>query len=49
MQNDQARRQAVLVIQGFIFVVMLLAARFGLLGEFSAWWKRSPTDGATAS
>ena len=31
--------QLVLVIQGFIFVVIVLAARRGLVGEFSAWWK----------
>jgi branched-chain amino acid transport system permease protein len=31
--------QLVLVIQGFIFVVIVLGARRGLVGEFSAWWK----------
>ncbi|CAN5454676.1 branched-chain amino acid ABC transporter permease [soil metagenome] len=31
--------QLVLVIQGFIFVVIVLAARRGLVGEFAAWWK----------
>ena len=31
--------QLVLVIQGFIFVVIVLAARRGIVGEFSAWWK----------
>ena len=31
--------QLVLVIQGFIFVVIVLAFRRGLVGEFSAWWK----------
>ena len=31
--------QLVLVIQGVIFVVIVLAARRGLVGEFSAWWK----------
>lgn len=31
--------QLVLVIQGAIFVVIVLGARRGLVGEFSAWWK----------
>jgi branched-chain amino acid transport system permease protein len=31
--------QLVLVIQGFIFVVIVLGARRGLVGEFSAWWR----------
>ena len=31
--------QLVLVIQGFIFVVIVLGARRGLVGELSAWWK----------
>jgi branched-chain amino acid transport system permease protein len=31
--------QLVLVIQGFIFVVIVLGARRGLVGEFAAWWK----------
>jgi branched-chain amino acid transport system permease protein len=31
--------QLVLVIQGIIFVVIVLGARRGLVGEFSAWWK----------
>ena len=31
--------QLVLVIQGVIFVVIVLGARRGLVGEFSAWWK----------
>jgi branched-chain amino acid transport system permease protein len=31
--------QLVLVIQGFIFVVIVLAARRGIVGEFAAWWK----------
>jgi branched-chain amino acid transport system permease protein len=31
--------QLVLVIQGVIFVVIVLGARRGLVGELSAWWK----------
>jgi branched-chain amino acid transport system permease protein len=31
--------QLVLVIQGAIFVVIVLGARRGLVGELSAWWK----------
>ncbi len=31
--------QLVLVIQGAIFVVIVLGARRGLVGEVSAWWK----------
>jgi branched-chain amino acid transport system permease protein len=31
--------QLVLVIQGAIFVVIVLCARRGLVGELSAWWK----------
>jgi branched-chain amino acid transport system permease protein len=31
--------QLVLVIQGAIFVVIVLGARRGLVGEFSAWWR----------
>jgi branched-chain amino acid transport system permease protein len=29
----------VLVIQGFIFVVIVLAARRGIVGELAAFWK----------
>ena len=40
MQNYLASfGEFVLVIQGFIFVVIVLGARRGLVGEFAAWWK----------
>jgi branched-chain amino acid transport system permease protein len=29
-----------LVIQGFIFVVVVLAFRKGIVGEIAAWWQR---------
>ena len=37
--------QLVLVIQGCIFVVIVLAARRGLVGEIAEWWRlrRRPT------
>ncbi|MBS0518787.1 MAG: branched-chain amino acid ABC transporter permease [Proteobacteria bacterium] len=41
MQNYLAfTGEFVLVIQGAIFVVIVMAFRKGLLGEFSDWWKR---------
>jgi branched-chain amino acid transport system permease protein len=41
MQNYLAfTGEFVLVIQGAIFVVIVMAFRKGLLGEFNDWWKR---------
>ena len=41
MQNYLAvAGEFVLVIQGVIFVVIVMAFRKGLVGEFSEWWRR---------
>jgi branched-chain amino acid transport system permease protein len=41
MQNYLAATgEFVLVIQGVIFVVIVMAFRKGVVGEFSEWWKR---------
>ena len=41
MQNYLAQfGEWVLVIQGVIFVVVVLAFRKGIVGEFQAWWQR---------
>jgi branched-chain amino acid transport system permease protein len=40
MQNYLAASgEFVLVIQGVIFVVIVMAFRKGVVGEFSEWWK----------
>ena len=44
MQNYLAATgEFVLVIQGAIFVVIVLAFRKGVVGEFAEWWKRRQT------
>jgi branched-chain amino acid transport system permease protein len=41
MQNYLASTgEFVLVIQGAIFVIIVMAFRKGLVGEFTAWWRR---------
>jgi branched-chain amino acid transport system permease protein len=41
MQNYLAGAgEFVLVIQGVIFVVIVMAFRKGLVGEFGEWWRR---------
>jgi len=41
MQNYLASLgEFVLVIQGLIFVVIVMAFRKGLVGELGEWWKR---------
>ncbi len=47
MQNYLAASgEFVLVIQGVIFVVIVMAFRKGVVGEFSEWWRRRRTPGA---
>ncbi len=49
MQNYLAGfGQFVLVIQGAIFVVIVLAFRKGVVGEFAEWWRRRRTAPARA-
>jgi len=44
MQNYLAATgEFVLVIQGAIFVIIVLAFRKGVVGEFAEWWKRRQT------
>ncbi len=45
MQNYLAASgEFVLVIQGVIFVVIVMAFRKGVVGEFSEWWKARRSD-----
>ena len=45
MQNYLAATgEFVLVIQGLIFVVIVMAFRKGVVGEFSEWWKARRSD-----
>jgi branched-chain amino acid transport system permease protein len=47
MQNYLAASgEFVLVIQGVIFVVIVMAFRKGVVGEFSEWWRRRRAPGA---
>ena len=50
MQNYLAAAgEFVLVVQGVIFVVIVMAFRKGLVGELAAWWKRRFPDATTAA
>src|SRR4029078_2223429 len=47
MQNYLAATgEFVLVIQGVIFVVIVMAFRKGVVGEFSEWWRKRTTPAA---
>jgi branched-chain amino acid transport system permease protein len=47
MQNYLAATgEFVLVIQGMIFVVIVMAFRKGVVGEFAEWWRRRSGSGA---
>ena len=46
MQNYLATLgEWVLVIQGVIFVIVVLSFRRGIVGEIGAWWKARRSDG----
>lgn len=47
MQNYLATTgEFVLVIQGLIFVVIVMAFRKGVVGEFAEWWRKRSASGA---